>query len=88
MDLGAAHVDIKGNEMADTLAKQELKGDEVEVALCKLGGKALIGFNMPKKWQHRWDTGTKGRHFHRTEGKVDGVKTTGRKRREEAVFVG
>jgi len=58
-----AHVGIKGNEMADRLAKETATDDIGELAYDKIPRQTIITEGKEKeitKWQEQWTSCTKG----------------------------
>ncbi len=60
-----AHVGVNGNEEVDLLAKKALNYPQIEIklALSKAEFKRVIAFEVSKKWQKLWNSGSKGRHL-------------------------
>ncbi len=59
------HVGIRGNEMADKLAKVTFtKGNiEMQVSISRAEVKSVIWERINQMWQERWDREGKGRHL-------------------------
>ena len=68
------HAEIKGNEIAETLAKEASKETEVtqyaDNIYTKLDIKRAAGNNVLKKWQHRWGNGESGKHYYRFHNNI------------------
>lgn len=85
-----AHKGIKGNEVADELAKKALKGNiiDVRVPLGKGEIKSVVRDIYKKEWQEIWDKGLKGRHLYRIKKQVITNKNIrGRNRKEEVILL-
>lgn len=85
-----AHVGVKGNEVADGVAKQALGQHNVEIriAMGQSEGRCLVNEHMVAKWQEEWDLETKGRHYYqiqRSVKKKDGV-ICGKNRRDQTIL--
>ncbi|XP_015260458.1 PREDICTED: uncharacterized protein LOC107104854 [Cyprinodon variegatus] len=83
-----AHSGIKGNEMADSLAKKGLtiNGVEVKVPISKTEIKSYIRSKIKVQWQKLWDNGNKGRHLYGIQQKVGEEEPLGKSRREQGMF--
>lgn len=83
-----AHVGIRGNEMADKLAKRALLKDTVElqISLSKTEVKSIVWEKINKMWQVRWDREERGRQLYRIQNSVKGNRLAGGNRREEIVI--
>jgi hypothetical protein len=58
-----AHVGIKGNEMADSLAKKATMEDKEEIVYKKIPRESIITEEMQNgitRWQEQWTSSTKG----------------------------
>jgi len=66
-----AHVRIKGNDEADTIAKESLKMKEpnINISLSRSERKHLILEVCNKKWQTVWDACPTGRHYCKVQTK-------------------
>ncbi len=79
------HIGIKGNEEVDTLAKQALQREtiEIQVPLSKSEIKVLIWNKMNKAWQVKWNNGGKGILLCSLINKVNqNIKCIGKSRKE------
>jgi len=58
---------VAGNEEVDSLAKQAIKFQEIDIkiALSKTEIKSIIAKEIGKKWQKEWDSGNMGRHLYK-----------------------
>lgn len=67
-----SHVDIKGNEAADKLAKQALSNKTIDYPLLWDISDLyqMLEDNMITEWQTSWDNTNKGRFYHQLEPKV------------------
>ena len=67
-----SHVDIRGNEIADRLAKEALlcQGIDYPVLRCVSDLNSLLENYLLCEWQSRWDSDTKGRFYHKLQPKV------------------
>lgn len=84
-----AHIGIRGNEEVDTLAKQALQKDiiELQVPLSKSEMKVLIWSKLIEEWQVEWNNGTKGRFLFSILNKVNqNIKCISKSRKEEIIF--
>lgn len=56
---------VDENEEVDVLAKKALNHTQIEIklALSKAEFKRVITFEVRKKWQELWNSGSKGRHL-------------------------
>lgn len=83
-----AHVGIRGNEMADKLAKRALLKDTVElqISLSKTEVKSIVWEKINQMWQVRWDREERGRQLYRIQNSVKGNRLAGGNRREEIVI--
>ena len=79
---------VEGNEAVHVLAKQALSSGDVDVvvSMSKEEAKSMIWTVMVEKWQEQWNRDTRGRHLFQVQRKVGEGRTTGKDRREEAVF--
>jgi hypothetical protein len=71
------HASIKGNEIADQLAKEAAREAEaLEVSTQVFTKQDIRKAAVTKKWQVRWDSSNSGRHYYRFHKVVkDKVKT-------------
>ncbi|CAC5409837.1 unnamed protein product [Mytilus coruscus] len=63
------HADVRGNEIADKLAKEAAKeANEIEkeahITVTKQDIKTAARILVNKKWQHRWDNSDTGRFYY------------------------
>ncbi|CAG2198231.1 unnamed protein product [Mytilus edulis] len=73
-DWTPGHADVRGNEIADKLAKEAAKEanqiqKEAHITVTKQDIKTAARILVNKKWQHRWDNSDTGRfyyNFHQT----------------------
>ena len=66
-----AHVGVKGNEVADGLAKRSVRSEQVLQVPYGTGEvKAIIQRKTMERWQDRWDGDRKGRAYHRVQKSV------------------
>ena len=80
-----SHVGIRGNEMADCLAKEATKHPEIEIEIMPeiFDIKRTIRRELLNEWQTRWDSAQESRHYWSLEKKVSNkikFKTTNRKK--------
>ncbi|VDI23659.1 Hypothetical predicted protein [Mytilus galloprovincialis] len=74
-DWTPGHADVRGNEIADKLAKEAAKEanqiqKEAHITVTKQDIKTAARILVNKKWQHRWDNSDTGRfyyNFHQTD---------------------
>ena len=76
---------IRGNEMADCLAKEATKHPEIEIEIMPeiFDIKRTIRRELLNEWQTRWDSAQESRHYWSLEKKVSNkikFKTTNRKK--------
>ena len=85
-----AHIGIKGNEMADKIAKKALEKEhiDIKVPLGKGEAKSIIKNETMQKWQDEWESDPKARQYHKVQSQVGGkrVSALGFDRREEVVY--
>lgn len=82
-----AHRGVKGNEIADSLAKEAIKQENVmEILLSRTEIKAMIKSKITNKWQDKWNQGTTGRHLYNIQNEVGKMRRTGRSTKEENVI--
>lgn len=82
-----AHRGVKGNEIADSLAKEAIKQENVmEILLSRTEIKAMIKSKITNKWQDKWKQGTTGRHLYNIQNEVGKMRRTGRSTKEENVI--
>uniref|UniRef100_A0A3Q2ZQ74 Reverse transcriptase domain-containing protein n=1 Tax=Kryptolebias marmoratus TaxID=37003 RepID=A0A3Q2ZQ74_KRYMA len=78
-----AHIGVLGNEMADRMAKREIKNPiSIIVKISKSEGRSIVKEKLMKTWQNRWDRGKTGRWFHEIQ-KMVGERSHGRRNRKE-----
>ena len=67
-----SHVDIRGNEVADKLAKEALFCERIDYPLLRNVSDLNIHIEneLISEWQTRWDSDTKGRFYHKLQPKV------------------
>ena len=80
-----AHIGVKGNEMADKVAKEATKNNDIDivVSLSKTEIKSRI---RQERWKKQWEEERKGRWFYRVQRTVGGMRCAGRNRREETII--
>lgn len=85
-----AHIGVKGNEIADHIAKDTIGKEHIDIhiPLGKGEAKALIKTEIMKRWQKEWETEPKGRQFFHVQSHVWGKRITsmGFNRHEEVVY--
>ena len=82
-----AHEGVKGNEMADKLAKEALlKVILITIPLGKGEGKAVVKRKGLEIWQKRWEEDRKGRRFYKIQKNVSIKNYMEKNRREEIVM--
>ena len=70
----SGHAEIKGNEIADILAKEASTKAEItymqfsDNIYTKLDIKRADMNNLLKKWQHNWENGVSVKHYHDYSG--------------------
>uniref|UniRef100_A0A8C2Q875 Reverse transcriptase n=1 Tax=Cyprinus carpio TaxID=7962 RepID=A0A8C2Q875_CYPCA len=82
------HVGIRGNELADKLAKTALsKGNiEMQVSISKAEVKSVIWKTVNQMWQERWDREGKGRQLYQIQRDVKCTVIGSGNSREETVI--
>ena len=66
-----SHIDIHGNEKADSLVKLALdKADIQPLPFCKLEIKSKIKASIAERWQAEWDASKIGRWLYKIQPKV------------------
>lgn len=83
-----AHIGVRGNEMADKLAKDALKKESIDLKVqhSKAEVKSIVKARTCEKWQRLWDTGDTGRQYHATQSQVGRARVTAREKKVEDVF--
>ena len=83
-----AHVGIKGNEMADKMAKKAIQKTVVEmnVNISKSEVKSVIWEKVNLMWQEKWSNEVKGRHLFNIQESTRINRVGSGKRREEIVL--
>ena len=85
-----AHIGIKGNEMADKIAKKALEKEHIgiKVPLGKGEAKSLIKIETMQRWQDEWESDMNARQYRQIQSQVGGkrVSSLGFNRREEVVY--
>ncbi|VDI11801.1 Hypothetical predicted protein [Mytilus galloprovincialis] len=68
------HANIKGNDEADSLAKEAAKDAEIlavdDIVFTKQDVKKAARNSVTKKWQRRWENSNAGRHYFRFHPEV------------------
>lgn len=67
-----AHYGVIGNEVADKIAKQAAKGDQVDlnVSISKAEMKSMVKQKTRERWQKQWEEERTGRWFYSIQRKV------------------
>ena len=71
------HAEVKGNEIADKLAKEAAKEAEIldiadsHITVTKQDIKTAARMMVMKKWQHRWDMSEHGRYYYHFHEKIN-----------------
>ncbi len=69
-----AHSGVPG--LLDKLAKEAVRRENVEIniKLSKKEGKSIVWREIIKQWQQYWNSAPKGRHLHKVQSKIGGVR--------------
>lgn len=82
-----AHRGIKGNETADSLAKEASKQENImDILFSKTEIKTIIKSEMIRKWQNKWNNGSTGRHLYNIQKDVGRMRLTGRNTLEDSII--
>ncbi|XP_035984330.1 uncharacterized protein LOC118557933 [Fundulus heteroclitus] len=83
-----AHNEIKGNEMADRMAKESTNKVRVDInvsfGITEIKG--IIKQKAKDRWQKLWDEERKGRWLYKIQKRIGQMRITERNRREEIII--
>ncbi len=82
-----AHRGVKGNEIADSLAKEAIRQENtMDILFSKTEIKTIIKSKIKSKWQDKWNKGNTGRHLYTIQKEVGRRRKTGRCTKEENII--